>query len=195
MGYIIDVLKRFGMSYSKPVSTSMDVNVKVTKSEQDPKVEERKLPFRELVGALMYLAVATRPDISYAVSALSQFNTCYGKIHWTAANRVLRYLKESVQLGLIFKPVSESLKGYVDSDWVSCSIDRRSYTGYIFNLGNCAMSWNSKKQRTVALSSTEAEYMGLAEAAKETMHLRGFLDELGFMSLANTTVLHENIGD
>jgi Reverse transcriptase (RNA-dependent DNA polymerase)./Integrase core domain. len=194
MGYIREVLERFGMTDSNPVSTPMDVNVKLTKLEQNPDVEERKLPFRELVGALMYLAVATRPDIAHAVSVLSQFNTCYGKVHWTAAKRVLRYLKGSNELGLIFDPGTESLKGYVDADWASCSMDRRSYTGYIFILGNGAISWDSKKQRTVALSSTEAEYMGLAEAAKETIHLQTFLEELGFENLSNSMVLNDNMG-
>ena len=193
-GYIRDVLERFRMTDSKPVSTPMDVNVKLIKADRDSNVEDTKLPFRELVGALMYLAIATRPDIAYAVSALSQFNTCFGETHWTAAKRVLRYLKGSAELGLVFEPGAESLKGYVDADWASCSMDRRSYTGYTFILGNGAVSWESKKQRTVALSSTEAEYMGLAEAAKETMHLREFLKELGFENLANATVLNDNMG-
>lgn len=193
-GYIRDILKRFGMADSKPVSTPIDINVKLTKPELDPNDEERKLPYRELVGALMYLAVATRPDIAHAVSALSQFNNCFGHIHWTVAKRVLRYLKGSDDLGLIFESRTESLKGYVDADWASCSMDRHSYTGFAFILGNGVISWDSKKQRTVALSSAEAEYVGLTEAVKEIIHLRRFLTELGFEKLADTRILNDNMG-
>lgn len=131
---------------------------------------------------------------AHAVSALSQFNTCFGKIHWTAAKRVLRYLKGSNALGLIFGPNTECLKGYVDADWANCLMDRRSYTGYVFILSKGPISWESKKQRTVALSSTEAEYMGLTEAAKENMYIREFLLELGFGNLADTRVLNDNMG-
>lgn len=193
-GYIRDLLERFGMIDSKPVNTPMDVNVKLTKLEQDPSIEEKRLPFRELIGALMYLSVATRPDIAHAVSALSQFNTCFGQIHWTAAKRVLRYLKGSADLGLIFGPKTESIKGYVDSDWANCQIDRRSYTGYVFILSNGPISWESKKQRTVALSSTEAEYMGLAEAAKEAIYIGNFLKEMEFENLTDVRVLNDNMG-
>ena len=100
--------------------------MKLLRLKQDPNVEERKLPYRELVGALMYLAVATRPDIAHAVSALSQFNTCFGQVHWTAAKRVLRYLKGSADLGLTYEQRRKSLIGYVDADWAGCVIDRRS---------------------------------------------------------------------
>ena len=142
----------------------------------------------------MYLAVATRPDIAHAVSALSQFNTCFGQVHWTAAERVLRYLKGSADLGLTYEQRRKSLIGYVDADWAGCVVDRRSYTGYTFILANSAISWNSKKQRTVALSSTEAEYMGLAEASKEAIHLRNFLTELGFESISDAKVFNDNMG-
>lgn len=179
-GYIRDVLECFGMIDSKPVSTLMHEN------------EKRKLAFRELLGALMYLAIATRPDIAHGVSVLNQFNNCYGEMHWTAAKRVLRYLKGSTEPGLIFEPKSESLKDYVDADWASCSMDRRSYTGYTFILGNGAVSWDIKKQRAVALSSTEAEYMGLGDTAKVIVHPRGFMKEIRFVSLVNATVLNDS---
>ena len=193
-GYVREILNRFGMTDWKPVSTPMDVNTKLTRTEEEPSDEEKRLPYRELVGALMYLAVATRPDIAFAVSALSQFNTNYSQIHWSVAKRVLRYLKGTTNLGLVFESNNDALKDYVDADWASCLNDRRSYTGFVFVLGSGPVSWDAKKQRTVALSSTESEYMALAEAAKEAIALRGFLEELGFGNLAEVTIYNDNLG-
>ena len=96
-GYIKEFLDRFGMAECKLVTTPSDINVRLRKPEEDSTTEEKKLPYRELVGALMYLAMATKPAIAHAVSALSQFNTAFGQIHWTAAKRVLRYLKDRIQ--------------------------------------------------------------------------------------------------
>lgn len=163
-GYIHDLLIRFGMKDSKPVSTSMDVNVKLIKPDQMSEEEDDCVPYRELVSALMYLAVATS------------------------------YLKGSAKLGLTFKTDRESLKGFVDADWANCLVDRRSYTGYTFILGGSVISWDSKKQRTVALSSTEAKYMGLTEAAKEIIHIKGFLSELGFENLSDAKLFNDNMG-
>lgn len=127
----------------------------------------------------MYLAVLTRPDIAYAVSFLSQFNNCYAEWHWKCAKRVLRYLQSTKSHSLIFsRNGNYKIEGYVDADWASNKIDRKSYTGYVFKLSGCAISWKSIKQRTVALSSTEAEYMALSEASKEAIHLRNLLSEL-----------------
>lgn len=154
----------------------------------------QELPYRELIGALTYLAVATRLDIAFTVSSLSQFNNSYSNIHWTAVKRVLRYLKGTADLGLVYEGDTEPLKGFVDADWGNCLVNRRSFTGYTFILSGCAISWEARKQRTVALSSTEAEYMALSEAAKETIHLHGFLQELSLHDLTNVVVFNDNLG-
>lgn len=193
-GYVNDILDRFGMLEAKPVATPLDLGTKLTRNEEHPGAEEENLPYRELVGALMYLAVCSRPDLAYAVSYLSQYSTCYNKTHWVAAKRVLRYLKGTADVGLRFLKSTESLTGFVDADWANCLDDRRSYTGYAFILGGGPISWESRKQRTVALSSTEAEYMALTEATKEAMYLRQFLIELGFENLANVRVFNDNNG-
>ncbi|KMQ86503.1 retrovirus-related pol polyprotein from transposon tnt 1-94 [Lasius niger] len=135
----------------------------------------------------MYLSVCTRPDISFAVSYLSQFNDCYGETHWKAAKHVLRYLKGTESTGLNFPKRHGPLTTYVDADWANCPLDRRSYTGFTFQIGRSLVSWESRKQRTVALSSTEAEYMALSEAAKEAICLRSSLIELGFEKMAQAT--------
>ena len=102
----------------------------------------------------MYLAVSTRPDITYAVSALSQFNVRHCMEHWNAVKRVLRYVKSTSNYGLTFKKTGEDLGGYVDAHWAGCPDDRRTFTGYAFIFGNAAVSWEANKQLTVALSST-----------------------------------------
>ncbi len=118
-----------------------------------------KLPYRSLVGYLLYLAIASRLDITYAVQQLSQFLDCYSYAHWNAAVRVLRYLKGTRELTLVLggtNPVE--LLGFTDSDWANCLDTRRSVGGYAFSLGSGIISWSSRKQKTVASSSCEAEY-------------------------------------
>lgn len=106
----------------------------------------------------MYLSVFIRPDISFTVSHLSQFCHDFTKKYWVAAKRVLRYLKRTANLGLVYRKSGRSALGYVDADWANCLEDHRSYLGYAFLLSKCPVTWESRKQRTVALSSTEAEY-------------------------------------
>ena len=123
--------------------------------------------------------MATRPDIAFSVSCLSQFNSCFHEQHWNAAKRVLRYLKFTQNFGISYLlENSWDLRGYVDADWASCVIDRRSYTGHCFLLYNGCVTWESKKQRTPVLSSLECEYMGLTEGAKEAAYLKQFLNEI-----------------
>lgn len=203
--YILDTLSHFGMSDSNPTATPMEAGVKLTTPTGNIDEETAKLPYRELIGTLMYLATATRPDIAHAVSCLSQFLTKYSREHWNAAKRVLRYLKGTINIGITYKARGDSLQGFTDADWGNCPMDRRSYTGYVFTYNGGAVSWESRKQRTVALSSTEAEYMALTEASKEAIHLRKLLtcinhedstdivlysDNQGALRLADNPVFH-----
>jgi len=105
-----------------------------------------KVPYRELIGALMYLAVATRPDIAHAVSWLSRFNECYNETHWLAAKRILRYLRGTSKFGISYIQSKRPLIEYVDADWANCIEDRRSYTGFAFILASGAITWESRKQ-------------------------------------------------
>lgn len=130
------------------------------------RVAVRKLPYRELIGGLQYLATAMRPDIAHSVSALAQFNNSDTEQHWGAAK--LRYLMETQTRGLKFSE-NQSPVDFIDADWGGCITDRRSYTGYTFTLSGTSISWKFQKRRTVALLTTEAEYMALAEALKECL--------------------------
>lgn len=192
--YVSDLLERFNMSDCKPVKTPVDINTKLIKEESSSDTSTLKLPYRELVGALTYLGMTTRPDISFAASYLGQFNNCFGNSHWKAAKRVLRYLKGTMHYGICYKKSAEPIKGYVDADWGNCTIDRKSYTGYCFIYGGGPISWDSKKQKTVALSSTEAEYASLTEGTKEGIYLLRYLDELGVNMNNGILIYNDNMG-
>ena len=191
-GYAKSLLQRFGMEQCNPVSTPVDPAQKM-KDPTEP-LSEAEFPFRELIGCLMYLAVSTRPDISYAVNSLSQFNSKFGKEHWIGAKRILRYLKGTLDYGLRYSPSDNSVCGYVDADWAGCVKDRKSYTGYAFKMANAATSWESRKQQTVALSSTEAEYMAIADCTKEAIHVQRFIGEATWTSSKGITIFNDNQG-
>ena len=118
--------------------------------------------------------------------------SCHGPQHHEAAKRVLRYLKGTMTLGLTYGTSKDlTLQGFSDSDWGGNTETRRSTTGYVFMLAGGAVSWASKTQKTVALSSTEAEYMALTETAKEAIHLRQTCEFFGF-SATDPVLLHED---
>jgi len=189
--YVDQVLKNFGMDDCKVVSTPIESKVEKVTNNID--VDLSNLPYQKLIGSLMYLAVLTRPDITFAVNYLSQFNNCYSEYHWQCAKRVLRYLKGTKCYKLCFSKDNVNdlhLEGFVDSDWANDS-DRKSYSGYVFKLSGGPISWQSCKQKSTALSSTEAEYIGLCEASKEAVYLKNLLNELvGFNS--SVTVYNDN---
>lgn len=191
--YTEEILERFGMSECKAASTPIESNCKLTKPEYVNKEVMGQYPYQNLIGALMYLAVSTRPDIAFAVNYLSQFNTNYNAEHWKAAKRVLRYLRGTSECGLMYERTELSLFGVVDADWGSNVVDRRSYSGYAYILAGAPISWEARKQKTVALSSTEAEYMAISEATKEAVYLREILNDVG-MSNECVTIFNDNQG-
>ncbi|UYV66787.1 hypothetical protein LAZ67_4002857 [Cordylochernes scorpioides] len=131
------------------------------------------------------IEVSTRPEIAYAVSALGQFSNDPRRQHWNAAKRVLRYLKGTSCLRITYRKSNEALHGYVDADWGGNLVDGKSHTGIVYFLARGPIAWESKKQQTVTLSSTESEYIALCEAGKEAVYLRALLDEMGFGELLN----------
>ncbi len=150
-------------------------------------------PYRTLVGSLNYVAVATRPDISFAVSRLASFLECYRPEHWSAAIRVLWYLKGTCTLCLTLGGIgSLHLLGYSDSDYANCVDTSRLIGSYCFSLGSRAISWSSKKQRVVADSSCYAEYVALHEASHETIFLCQLLEGLSFLPDGPTPLLCNN---
>ena len=183
--YIEKLMQAFHMDHSKPVSTPLAQHFKFDHStlpSTDEEVEYMKsVPYSSVVGSLMYAMVCTRPDLAFAVSVVSRFMSNPGKAHWEAVKWIMRYLKGSSSVCLVYGngDVSSGLVGFTDSDHGGDLMKRRSLTCYIFTLFGCAISWRASLQPTVALSTTEAEYMSLTEGVKEGMWLNGFLGSLG----------------
>lgn len=174
--YVKDIVEKFKMTEAKQVYTPLCVSQKLSK----PKNAQNNNSYQQLIGSLMYISICTRPDICHAVSYLSQFNTCNDTEHYVAAKRVVRYLKGSMALGLCYRKGNCLLEGYADADFGNCIIDRASYTGYVFKFCGAAISWCSKKQRTKSLadSSTFAEYVAISECGKEGIYIQGLMSEL-----------------
>ncbi|XP_071741166.1 secreted RxLR effector protein 161-like [Rutidosis leptorrhynchoides] len=140
-----------------------------------------QIPYTSVVGSIMYAMICSRPNIAYAVGVVSQFMPNPGKEHWEGIKWLLRYLKGISKMGLQFTKGDSILRGYVDADLGGCDDSGRSTTGYVFTVGKTAVSWMSKLQSCVALSTTEAEYMAAAEACKELVWLKNFMLELGLV--------------
>ena len=125
----------------------------------------------------MYAMLGTRPDIAYAVSLVSRYSANPTQAHWNAVVRIFRYLRGTVHYELVYKGSLQALTGYTDSDWAGDST-RRSTSGYLFNVDSDVISWSSKRQATVALSTCEAEYIGQTLATKEVIWLKTLLNQL-----------------
>ncbi|CAF4947657.1 unnamed protein product [Pieris macdunnoughi] len=172
--FVKQILKKFYMTDCNTKDTPMECNLKLEKAE----CVDKQFPYPQLIGNLMYLSVLTRPDISYSVSYLSQFNNCFSSVHWHHVKRILKYLQKTKSYGLKFTKDTCNLEGFVDADWASNTVDRKSYTGFCFKLSGCVISYECRKQQTVALSSTEAEYMAIAEACKEAIYLKSLISDI-----------------
>ena len=122
--------------------------------------EADKKTYQSLIGSVMFLMLATRPDLAYSISSLSRYNANPKSAHLAAAKRILRYVKGTKEAGLTLGGSSLELKGYADAAFADDDATGRSTCGYVFMLGNGAISWASKRQPLVALSTTEAEYIG-----------------------------------
>lgn len=191
--YIQDMLARFGMENSKPVNTPSDTHEKLSISMvTETSTLVGKIPYQEAVGSLLFLAQCTRPDITFAVNDVSRFNSNHGEAHWRAVKRIFRYLKGTANYKLKFSRCEKPFYCYVDSDWASDIDKRRSCTGQIIVMSNGAVSWQSKRQATVALSSTEAEYMAMSAAICEVIWLQQLSWELDPNSKINTKLLCDN---
>ena len=196
--YIEEVLERFGMADCKPIGTPLEPKAQLVKLSDEEYAlclfEMQAIPYKEAVGSLMYAMVATRADLAYPVSTVSQFMSRPGPKHWQAVKRIMRYLKGTMDMKLCLGGKDITIKGYCDADWGGDHDTRRSTTGYVFFIGEGAVSWNSKRQPTVALSTTEAEYMATTQSAKEAMWLRQLMADVGCVQEKATTIMSDNQG-
>ncbi|EOY22757.1 Uncharacterized protein TCM_014834 [Theobroma cacao] len=184
--YIGEVLDKFKMTDCKTVATPLIPHEKL--SVDKGSALENPSAFRSLIGSLLYIC-ASRPDLMFAASYLSRFMQVPTTEHFSAAKRVLRYLKGTANIGLQFTYADESsveFVGFSDSDWAGCVDDCKSTSGYVFTLGNGVFCWNSKKQETTAQSSAEAKYIAAATVANQAIWVKKILTDLGFLHVPPT---------
>eukprot|EP00253_Pinus_taeda_P007495 PITA_07495 len=185
--YAREILEKFNMHGCKPVDTPLPGGW--GKEDATSGEEVDATVYRQLVGSLMYL-VNTRPDICYAVNQLSQAMVKPTKLFWKVGKHVLRYLRGTSGYGLWYRQEDEvKLCGFTDADWAGSPTDRKSTSGGVFSIGSTTVSWYRRKQRSVALSSVEAEYMAASLAACEAIWMRKFLVGL-FSSHFDPTVIY-----
>uniref|UniRef100_A0ABD2WHA3 Reverse transcriptase Ty1/copia-type domain-containing protein n=1 Tax=Trichogramma kaykai TaxID=54128 RepID=A0ABD2WHA3_9HYME len=168
--YAENILRRFRMQDCHGVNTPMDINQKLSKlmSKEHVSPESPNFPYQEAIGTLLYLSQTSRPDICFEASFLSSFNQEPKGAHIKAVKRVMRYIQGTKDAKIAFDPDSkQGLVGYCDSDWANNVDNRRSVSGYIFMFQGGPISWASRRQKTVALSSCEAEYMALQQPVKK----------------------------
>jgi hypothetical protein len=188
--YAKEILKKFKLEECREMNTPMNSKEKLCKEDGTEKIDQ--VYFRSLVGCLMYLT-ATRPDILNAVSILSRFMHCASEWHLKAAKRVLRYVKGTCDFGIKFTKSKEfKLVGFSDSDWGGSTDDMKSTSGYCFTLGSGVFSWSSKKQETVAQSTTEAEFVAATAAVNQAMWLRKILSDLHLDHKEDTKIFVDN---
>jgi hypothetical protein len=185
-----EIVSRYGMTESKSRSTPISTGICLSKKGTE--LDKTRFPFTELVGSLLYLAACTRPDISQAVGVLSRYMAHPTEQHWNIAKDVLRYLLNTQNVGIVFQQSGCYLHGYCDADFAGDVDTRRSTTAYVFVLNGGAISWSSKLQATVAVSTAEAEYMSAASAVKEALWLRKLMVDFGFDYTAPVLISCDN---
>jgi hypothetical protein len=178
---ITELVQKHCLEDCKPKTTPLSPTFKFTRDGEP--LDRDKYGYSELVGSLLYISVCTRPDITHAVGMLTRSMSAPTVTHWQAAKGVVRYLAGTPDYGITFGSGPSGLIGYSDSDYAGDSDTRRSTTGYVFLLHGGSISWSSHLQRTVAASTTEAEYMAAAAATKEALWLRNLLSDFN----VNTT--------
>ncbi|XP_066959100.1 uncharacterized protein [Macrobrachium rosenbergii] len=178
--FIEKVLRKFKMDECNPKSIPCDLSVNKCTFEESPELDDSTL-YRNIVGSLIYIMTCTRPDLSFVVSKLSQYMARPTQSHLAMCKYVLKFLKGTKQHCLVFKRSYDTIEifGYCDSDWGG-SEDGKSISGYCYqmNADSALISWKSKKQRNVALSSCEAEYVSLTFAIQEAKFLQQLLIDM-----------------
>lgn len=188
--YAQEILKRFGMEECNAVKNPIVPGFKIDKNEGGVKVDETY--YKQIVGSLMYITT-TRPDLMFIVSFIGRFMARPTEVHLLAAKRALRYLKGTIDYGICYsKNGNQELIAFTDSDYAGDLEDRKSTPGYVFMLSGGAVSWSSKKQPIVTLSTTEAEFVVAATCACQAVWMRRILEKLNHVQDGCTTVFCDN---
>lgn len=189
-GYIDKLIDKFGLSEAKVAKTPMDEGFLKVDDTSAALADETK--YRSLVGGLLYISVCARPDISVSTAILGRKVSAPTEACWVAAKRVVRYLKATKHWRLVYNGSGGGLIGYADADWAGDASSRKSTTGYVFCYANGAVSWASRKQACVTLSSMESEYVALSEATQELVWLRRLMQDMGEREEGPTKVMEDN---
>jgi hypothetical protein len=191
--YLKKVLERFKVINAKTAPTPLPSGCSL-ETYTGPIDKDRRHIFQQIVGSVLYLMLGTRPDIAYAVIRLSQFSANPSQDHLNYATYLLRYLVETQDTKLVYDAKKgEGLQAFTDSDWAADKNSRRSTTGYFATLATGSVCWQSRLQKTVALSSTEAEYMALSDTCRQIVWIQSLFTELGF-PLRRTPICADNQG-
>ena len=187
------IINKFNMAHANPVDTPTASGVRLRRADdQELSAELKAKPFRQAVGTLMYLMIGSRPDLAFAITNVSSYLSCFVQEHWEAVKRVLRYVKGTPDHCLEYGGDDVVLSAHSDSDYAGDVDGRKSVSGYVTKIGGCTVTWSSRKQRIVATSTAEAEYIGLAHCAREVLFLRQLLKELGYEQREPTLILEDN---
>ncbi|KAK2429799.1 secreted RxLR effector protein [Trifolium repens] len=181
--YIDKVLRRFNMRDSKKGFIPMQHGICLSKTQSPSSKEERErmneIPYASAIRSIMYAMLCTRPDVSYALSTTSRYQSDPGESYWIAVKNILKYLRRTKETFLVYGGEEElAVVGYTDASFQTDKDDFRSQSGFVFCLNGGAVSWKSSKQETVADSTTEAEYIAASCAAKEAVWIKKFMSEL-----------------
>ena len=177
--YLKDMLKKFGLENAKPIKTPMATNGHLDLDEGGTMVDQKL--YRSIIGSLLYIT-ASRPDVMFSVCMCARFQASPREIHLKAAKRILRYLKYTPNIGLWYpKGAQFELIGYSDSDYAGCKVDRKSTSGCCQFLGRSLVSWSSKKQNSVALSTAEAEYISAGNCCAQLLWMKQTLLDYGII--------------
>eukprot|EP00253_Pinus_taeda_P018080 PITA_18080 len=189
--YVNEVFGRFNMQECKATITPTVMGLKLSKEDSSKDFDPTL--YKSIVGSLMYLTT-TRPDIMFVVSLISRFMERPKEAYWQAAKRSLRYVKGTKRFGILYNVSEHSdLVGYTDSVWDGSVDDRKSTSGCVFHMGSGAISWASKKQSIVALSTAEAEYVAATAAACQAVWMRMMFRSLGQEQAKSTVIFCDNI--
>lgn len=192
--YIHDALEKFSMLDAKPARTPLPSGAVLIASDK-PSSPQLRLQYQSIIGTLLYVMLGTRPDIAYAVTRLSRYNANPSEENLKSAKYILRYLKGTPDYKITYNGASNSgLIGYSDSDWGENKDDRHSTSGFVFFMADAVVSWVSRRQKTVALSTADAEYMTLSDSSRQLAWLRSFQQELGFKHNSPTPLCADNQG-
>lgn len=192
--FIESLLLKFGYEDAHPVATPADSNVQLQAPQSDDDSSIPVFPYQELVGSLLYVQIATRPDITHAVNKVSQFSNNYRQIHCTAVSRIAKYLRGTSDFSLCYdgSEGSNVLKAYADADFAGDLDDRKSRSGCVILFNKAPILWLSRKQMCTATSTTESEYIAASLASKEIVWVRRLLADIGFAQRSPTLLLSDN---